>query len=135
MGLRLAAQYRKSIFMGARYLITGMLRTYILLLANKEEAGTVWGQLVTSLVRSQGWDISAGTIYPLLKTLTREGLLEPALGLDGVGRQKHYRLTEKGRDALVEALPFIRTLVKDHVADGDTSATAEKLFRAGNRER
>lgn len=126
-------QYRKSIFMGARYLITGMLRTYILFLAHRNEGGTVWGELVTSLVRSQDWDISAGTIYPLLKALMREGLLEPVPGPDGVGRQKHYRLTEKGRDALVEALPFIRTLVEDYVADGDTSKPARGLPRAGNR--
>ncbi len=118
--------------MGARYLITGMLRTYVLLLAHRNEGRTVWGQLVASVMRNQGWQISAGTVYPLLRALTREGLLEPVRGGDGAGRQKHYELTLMGREALVEALPFIRTLVVDYVADGATSTAVMDIHLPGH---
>jgi len=115
--------------MGARYLITGMLRTYVLFLAHQNEYGGVWGQLVASLVRGQGWDISAGTVYPLLRALTREGLLEPVQGPAGAGRQKHYRLTFKGREALVESLAFIRPLVKNYVADVEDPISTMNILK------
>lgn len=44
------------------------------------------------------WRPGPGTMYPLLKSLTREGLLKPVRGKDGGG--KAYAITPKGRRAL-----------------------------------
>jgi DNA-binding PadR family transcriptional regulator len=55
------------------------------------------------------WGESYGQIYPSLKTLAAEGLIEPTKTTSGPGRQRQeFALTEAGRVCLKEwlALPF-----------------------------
>ena len=57
----------------------------------------VIGQWVLSELRRHGYDISPGTLYPLLKRLERNGWLrsETAVG-DGKRRRRYYHLTNRG---------------------------------------
>jgi len=64
----------------------------------------VIGQWVLSELRRHGYDISPGTLYPLLKRLERNGWLrsESAVG-QGKRRRRYYRLTNRGA-AVLEVL-------------------------------
>jgi len=68
------------------------------------------GQWVLTELRHHGYDISPGTLYPLLKRLERNGWLrsESAVG-EGKRRRRYYHLTKRGatvldvlRDTVVE---------------------------------
>lgn len=59
------------------------------------------GQWVLSELRRHGYDISPGTLYPLLKRLERNGWLrsEVAVGV-GPRRRRYYHLTTRGAAVL-----------------------------------
>ena len=59
------------------------------------------GQWVLSELRHHGYDISPGTLYPLLKRLERNGWLrsEAAVG-DSKHRRRYYHLTTRGAKIL-----------------------------------
>jgi DNA-binding PadR family transcriptional regulator len=87
------------------------------------------GQWVLSELRRHGYDISPGTLYPLLKRLERNGWLrsEAAVGT-GTRRRRYYHLTRRGA-AVLEALR--ETVVELHhevVAEADAHARP-KTFR------
>jgi DNA-binding PadR family transcriptional regulator len=59
------------------------------------------GQWVLTELRRHGYDISPGTLYPLLKRLERNGWLrsEAAVG-EGKRRRRYYHLTARGAAVL-----------------------------------
>jgi DNA-binding PadR family transcriptional regulator len=61
----------------------------------------VIGQWVLTELRRHGYDISPGTLYPLLKRLERNGWLrsEAAVG-EGQRRRRYYHLTKRGAAVL-----------------------------------
>jgi PadR family transcriptional regulator PadR len=68
------------------------------------------GQWVLTELRRHGYDISPGTLYPLLKRLERNGWLrsETAVG-EATRRRRYYHLTKRGaavldvlRDTVIE---------------------------------
>jgi DNA-binding PadR family transcriptional regulator len=61
----------------------------------------VIGQWVLTELRRHGYDISPGTLYPLLKRLERNGWLrsEVAVG-EGKRRRRYYHLTARGAAVL-----------------------------------
>lgn len=77
----------------------GFLRFYILTLLSKSPQ-TGYSIIQGIDERTEGaWKPGAGTMYPLLKSLQREGLI----GAKGKGRfRKTYVLTQKGSQALAE---------------------------------
>jgi DNA-binding PadR family transcriptional regulator len=74
----------------------GFLRLYILtLLSRGSETGYSIIQRIDE--RTEGaWRPGAGTMYPLLKSLLREGLVK-ASGPKGRGGSKTYAITQKGK--------------------------------------
>jgi DNA-binding PadR family transcriptional regulator len=79
----------------------GFLRLYILTVLSKgPESGYSIIQRIDE--RTEGaWRPGPGTMYPLLKGLSREGLVRPASGR-AEGGGKAYALTSKGKRALDE---------------------------------
>ena len=63
--------------------------------------GPVYGQWVIGELRRHGYEISPGTLYPLLQRMERRGWLRRA-GRPGAGprARKNYLLTGEGRKAL-----------------------------------
>ena len=59
------------------------------------------GQWVLTELRRHGYDISPGTLYPLLKRLERNGWVraEEAVG-EGKRRRRYYHLTRRGAAVL-----------------------------------
>ena len=81
------------------------------------------GQWVLTELRRHGYDISPGTLYPLLKRLERNGWLrsEAAVG-GGKGRRRYYLLTKRGaavldvlRDTVIELHQEVVEEAPEHV--------------------
>ncbi len=68
------------------------------------------GQWVIHELRRHGYEISAGTLYPLLHRMERLGWLKSRTEAGGGGRaRKDYRLTRKG----AQVLKVIREQVRE----------------------
>lgn len=81
-----------------REILLGFWKAQILHDASK---GPVVGQWVLRELRQRGYDVSPGTVYPLLKRMEQRGWLrcdvDPEKGARG---RRSYRLTEKGGQVL-----------------------------------
>jgi DNA-binding PadR family transcriptional regulator len=90
-----------------REILLGFWKVHIL---HHADAEPVHGQWILNELRRHGYEISPGTLYPLLDRMTRLGWLrcKPEPG-GGRRARKDYRLTREGR----KALALIRTLVTE----------------------
>jgi DNA-binding PadR family transcriptional regulator len=81
-----------------REILLGFWKVHILHHASEHP---VIGQWVLTELRRHGYDISPGTLYPLLKRLERNGWLrsEAAVG-EGKRRRRYYHLTARGAAVL-----------------------------------
>lgn len=60
----------------------------------------VHGQWIISELRRHGYEISPGTLYPLLNRMARYGWLTCRQGSGSARARKDYRLTASGRKVL-----------------------------------
>lgn len=70
--------------------------------------GPIAGNWMLKELREHGYDISPGTLYPLLKRLEDRAWLERLP--EGPGRTKLYQITASGRQVLELALTQLREL-------------------------
>ncbi len=86
------------------------------------------GQWVLTELRHHGYDISPGTLYPLLKRLERNGWLrsESAVG-EGKRRRRYYHLTKRGA-AVLEVLREAVVELHHEVVEEAPSHTPPKTF-------
>lgn len=89
------------------------------------------GQWVLSELREHGYDISPGTLYPLLKRLERNGWLRSEAALsDSKRRRRYYHLTKRGA-AVLEVLR--ETIIELHheVVEEAPAQKPRKALRLG----
>ncbi|MCR6545995.1 PadR family transcriptional regulator [Dehalobacterium formicoaceticum] len=55
-----------------------------------------YGYSLVVLMNEKGFDIEANTLYPLLRRLEKQGILESLWDTDGTKPRKFYRLSEFG---------------------------------------
>ena len=80
------------------------------LLHHASEAPIFGLEMMKELAR-HGYDISPGTIYPILHSLEKAGVLISELQtVDGKVR-RYYTITDQGRDVLATIRPKVRELV------------------------
>lgn len=73
--------------------------------------GPVVGQWMLKELRHHGYDVSPGTLYPLLQRLERHGWLHSEVGSGGGLRSpRSYYLTPGGRKVLDQILAFLDEL-------------------------
>ena len=60
----------------------------------------IHGQWIIGELRRHGYEISPGTLYPLLNRMARYGWLTCRKGSEGTRARKDYRLTATGRKVL-----------------------------------
>ena len=77
----------------------------------------VYGVAIIAELCRHGYDLSLGTLYPLLHSLESAGYLAREERIVGGKVRKYYTLTVARHRALVEARPKIRELV-DEVLEG-----------------
>ena len=87
------------------------------------------GQWVLTELRHHGYDISPGTLYPLLKRLERNGWLrsESAVG-EGKRRRRYYHLTKRGA-AVLDVLRDTVVELHHEIVEEAPSHTPPKSFR------
>lgn len=77
----------------------------------------VHGQWVLTELRRHGYEISPGTVYPLLNRMERQGWLRGRRAAGGGARaRKDYRLTVKGRRVLAEVREQFKELYRELMA-------------------
>ena len=90
-----------------RDLYSGLIRLHILHHAHGR--GMFGLGLIDELAR-QGYKLSAGTVYPLLHSMEKKGLLRSHERLEGGRIRRVYIVTPRGRKALMMAKDRVRTL-------------------------
>lgn len=97
-----------------REFFLGFVKIHILHHAAHEP---VYGTALIAELRRHGYDLSPGTLYPILHSLAAAGYLTPNERVVGGKVRKYYTITDAGQQALDEARPKIRELV-DEVLEG-----------------
>lgn len=93
-----------------RKLFLGFIQVHILYHASKEP---IYGVYMIEELKRHGYDISAGTLYPLLHSMTSGGLLTREEAIIGGKIRKYYTITRAGEDVLKEASKKAGELVKE----------------------
>jgi PadR family transcriptional regulator, regulatory protein PadR len=95
----------------SREILLGLWKVHILHHAGE---GAVVGQWMMEELRSHGYQVSPGTLYPLLQRMERNGWLrsqaDPGAGPKG---RREYYLTELGRDVLGRIRTFVDELQRE----------------------
>jgi PadR family transcriptional regulator, regulatory protein PadR len=103
----------------------GFIKIHILHHAEQEP---VYGLALIEELGRHGYDLSPGTLYPILHQLERKGFLAGEEQVVQGKVRKYYTITGEGSRALSAVRPKIRELVDEVLAeyepDGDTEANA-----------
>jgi len=97
-----------------REILLSFWKVHILHHAGEEP---VHGQWIITELRRHGYEISPGTLYPLLQRLARHGWLAVTVLGSGRRAQKDYRLTPKGKTVLKLIRAQIQELYDEVVAE------------------
>jgi DNA-binding PadR family transcriptional regulator len=103
----------------------GFVRIHILHHAAEEP---VYGTALIEELRRHGYELSPGTLYPVLHAMEAAGYLARENRVVEGKVRKYYTATEAGRDALDEARAKIRELVAE-VVEGHDGALREATER------
>lgn len=92
----------------------GFMRVHILYHASK---GPIFGLEMIEELREHGYQLSPGTLYPILHAMEQAGYLrcEHAV-VDGKAR-KYYRATAPGKRVLIQLKDRIRELTREVLED------------------
>ena len=93
-----------------RKLFLGFVQLHILHHAKKEP---FFGSWMIAELSSHGYQISAGTLYPILHGMERAGLLSVENRLDGGKVRKYYGITPAGEAVLMEGTEKARELMRE----------------------
>jgi DNA-binding PadR family transcriptional regulator len=93
--------------MDDRGLYTGLMRLHILHHAAEQEVCGVW---VMEELRRHGYEISPGTLYPMLHGMEKKGYLQSTKERVGKTMRRIYSITPVGESALSEAKEKVREL-------------------------
>jgi len=106
----------------------GFVRLHVLYHAAREP---VFGVEMMQELARHGYDVGAGTLYPILHQLTRSGYLTVETEVVDGQRRKYYRATVQGTRALDDAKTKLRELVKEVLHDDPPTASIRS--KRGNR--
>jgi PadR family transcriptional regulator, regulatory protein PadR len=110
-----------------REILLGFWKVHIL---HHAAEGAVYGQWMMSELRRHGYDISPGTLYPLLQRLERHGWLKRESREGGGPRaRKNYRITRTGRAVLALVRKQVEEMHREVVRE--TKGTKKARPRRG----
>lgn len=93
--------------MSDRELYSGMIRLHIL---HHAARGPVFGLGIIAELGRHGYELSPGTVYPILHGMERGGYLRSSVKREGRRVRRVYRATPAGRRALKAAKDKVREL-------------------------
>ncbi len=97
-----------------RMFFGGFVRMHVLYHAAKEP---VFGVEMMEELGRHGYDVGAGTLYPILHQLEEAGYLSVHTEVIGGKQRKYYRATPEGEAALEKAKVKLRELVTEVLHD------------------
>lgn len=100
------------------------LRRGIVVLAVLSQMDTArYGYSLIQQLAELGLDIEEGTLYPLLRRLEKQGLLESEWEVNESRPRKYYRISALGRDVLIALrAEWLETVeVMQHILQGENS--------------
>jgi DNA-binding PadR family transcriptional regulator len=107
-------------------LFSGMVRLHVL---HHAEEGPVYGLAIIEELQRHGYQISAGTMYPILHGLERKGYLQ-SQGERADGRERRvYRITPLGRRALETGRTKVRELFGELILEHEDRRRVGKTSR------
>lgn len=98
-----------------RELYAGLIRLHVLHHAVKEP---LYGLAMIEELRRHGYELSAGTLYPILHGLEKKGLLRSTRKRVGAVERRVYRATAAGAEALKAAKAKVRELFGELFDEG-----------------
>ncbi len=108
-----------------RRIMKKLIRLLILkILSNKESHGYA---IIKELEKLLGYRVSSGVVYPHLKKLVKEGIVDVVEIYRGSKKIKVYSLTEKGRN-------YVETRRKEIEEAYEIARKLRKFFSIGGRE-
>jgi DNA-binding PadR family transcriptional regulator len=110
-----------------RDFFTGFIRVHILHHAAREP---IYGLAMMEELKRHGYEISPGTLYPILHQLEKAGYLAREDRLVNGRIRKYYTATDRGRQVLVEARRKIAELVTEVVEGKGTASIVHDADRA-----
>ncbi len=110
--------------MGNKDLIGGLVRLHILHHACKED---IFGLGLIEELSRHGYEISPGTLYPILHSLEKQGLLQAQTKLVNGKSRRIYRATAKGKSALKDAKVKVKELFGELFEDDTHKPRRKKL--------
>ncbi|RIK63838.1 PadR family transcriptional regulator [candidate division KSB1 bacterium] len=93
-----------------RHFFLGFIKVHILHHASEEP---IYGLWIIEELGHHGYQLSPGTLYPILHALERDGLLRSSEQLVDGKIRKYYMITSKGKKTLTEVKKKIRELVEE----------------------
>jgi DNA-binding PadR family transcriptional regulator len=90
-----------------RNLYAGLIRLHLL---HHAAEGPIFGQAMIDELGRHGYRLSAGTLYPILHGMERQGYLRSKVTVRHGRRRRVYRVTPTGRKALVTARQRVQEL-------------------------
>ena len=97
-----------------RSFLQGIVELFVLQRAGK---GLVYGVSLSKALHTLGYDISPGSLYPLLHSLERKRLLRCRMHEVGGRVRKYYELTDEGHSCLAEVRQDLAGLVEEIIFD------------------
>ncbi len=94
----------------------GFIKIHVLHHATQEP---VYGVAMIAELARHGYELSPGTLYPLLHSLEEQGYLVHENRVVEGRVRKYYMITEEGRAALLKAKPKIAELVHEVLDEDD----------------
>jgi DNA-binding PadR family transcriptional regulator len=97
-----------------RSFFLGFIKIHILHHATKKPVYGLW--FIEELKR-HGYDISPGTLYPILHSLEEDGLLQSQEQVVDGKVRKYYRITSKGKKTLQQGKEQVQELLNEIIED------------------
>ncbi len=113
-----------------RMFFGGFVRLHILYHAVREP---VFGVEMMAELRRHGYDVGAGTLYPMLHQLEQAGYLTVHSEVVAGKQRKYYRATSSGAAALEQAKAKLRELVSEVLHDKPPQASIRSNKAKSNR--
>lgn len=89
--------------------LSGFIRMHVL---HHAEEGDLFGHWMIEELRHHGYTMSAGTLYPMLRTMEKDGWIAGKDEKHGA-RRRLYNITPKGRKALKEVRARLQELFRE----------------------
>ena len=98
-----------------RKILLGFIRAHILHHATRDRDG-IYGVGMIKELQRHGYDISPGTLYPILHEMKKNNLLKTKKKTIAGKQRIFYTSTEKGKETLDHLLDFIKELSEEVIS-------------------